>query len=179
LRPTWEAGPAGSVIFTFCSRIMGRKTLLEGVVMVEDSPRSVRSLGRRDEVKGLWMVRIELDEQAQGGGTDVVLVGCGSFGAGALSAMKAALESMPEARALVVDLAEVDFLGERGLSALLGTAYRLYAEGRMMVIRGANEPTRVLLRSVGLHRWAAVEQSSASSRPRTPRMRLTTTTRVA
>jgi anti-anti-sigma regulatory factor len=101
-----------------------------------------------------WIVRIKLDEQAQG--ADVVLVGRGAFGAGAVTAMQAALESMPDARALIVDLAEVDSVDERGIGALLGGAHRLYAEGRMMVVRGANEPTRVRLRSVGLHRWAAL-----------------------
>ena len=87
---------------------------------------------------------------------DAVVVAQGSFGAGATAALRAVIDGMPDAGTLVVDLAEVDALDERGIGALLGAGHRLYEEGRSMVVRGASAAVATRLRAVGLHRWAAL-----------------------
>jgi anti-anti-sigma factor len=85
-----------------------------------------------------------------------VVVGRGEFGSGAVTALRAALDAMPDTAELVVDLSEVTFIDQRGVGALLGAAHRLAENGRSLVVRDAPPSIRTVLRSVGLHRWAAV-----------------------
>ena len=99
---------------------------------------------------------MSLAVEAQSPGTTdaAVVKGSGRFGAGAVSALRAALELRPDAGTLIVDVSEVDAVDERGVGALLGAAHRLAEEGRSLVIRGASSAVRLRLRAVGLHRCA-------------------------
>jgi anti-anti-sigma factor len=87
---------------------------------------------------------------------ETVVIGRGEFGGGAAAALRAAIDSMSPASELTVDLSEVTFLDQRGIGALLGAAHRLAEGGSTMTITGVTPDVRTVLRSVGLHRLAAL-----------------------
>ena len=85
-----------------------------------------------------------------------VVIGQRGFGARTTDALRAAINGLPDRRAVVVDLANLDALDERGIGVLLAAAHRLYEDGRALIVQGANAAVRAHLRAVGLHRWAAI-----------------------
>src|SRR3954468_6971611 len=87
---------------------------------------------------------------------ETMIVGRGEFGGGAATALRATIDAMSPASELVVDLRDVTFIDQRGVSALLGAAHRLAESGGTMTIAGASTDVRAALRSVGLHQWAAL-----------------------
>ena len=99
---------------------------------------------------------VVVEQQLDVGPESPVVVCHGEFGPGAVSALMAALEGMPDGSTLVVDVSGVSTIDDEGLRALLGTALRLVEDRRLMTVLGAGPALRTILRSAGLHRWAAL-----------------------
>jgi anti-anti-sigma factor len=66
------------------------------------------------------------------------------------------LEAMPDTSTVVVDVSAVESIDSHGLRALVGAAHRLAEEERLMAVHGAPPAVRAVLRSAGLHHWAAL-----------------------
>ncbi len=95
-----------------------------------------------------------MQDSAASTGETAVVVGKGEFGSETVTALRAALNA--DSPSLIVDMSQVTFIDQRGIGALLGAAHRLAEQGRALVIVDAPPPIQLVLRSVGLHRWAAV-----------------------